>query len=94
MPENSARRPPIVEGVTLYEHQQAAYERCLNTFGYPPVDAEQENESGEALQSEGGDALCQAKAPVTVFCLSQPRDGAGLTEQVINGDCNRRAVVP
>ena len=30
--------------------------------------------------SKGGDALCSTKAPVTVFCLSQPRDGAGLTK--------------
>ena len=80
MTDNAARRPPVADGVTLYEHQRAAYERALIVFGYPPIDGEQENQDGGSPLSEGGDALCSTKAPVTVFCLSQPRDGAGLTK--------------
>ena len=93
MPESDARQPPVAEGVTLYEHQRAAYERALIVFGYPPVEDAQGSEVGKEPQSEGGDALCSTKAPVTAFCLSQPRHGAGLTGQVINGNRNCRTDV-
>lgn len=32
MEENDARRPPIKDGVTLYAHQQAGFERALQVF--------------------------------------------------------------
>jgi SNF2 family DNA or RNA helicase len=32
MPETDARRPPVAEGVTLYEHQRAGFERALQVF--------------------------------------------------------------
>ena len=32
MPENSARRPPVVEGVTMYAHQRAGFERAMQVF--------------------------------------------------------------
>ena len=33
MPENSARRPPVAGGITLYEHQRAGFERSMQVLG-------------------------------------------------------------
>lgn len=32
MPDNAARRPPVADGVTLYEHQRAGFERSMQVF--------------------------------------------------------------
>ena len=37
MPDNCARRPPVAEGVTLYAHQQAGFERAMQVFDGPGV---------------------------------------------------------
>jgi hypothetical protein len=65
MPDNTARRPPVKDGVTLYAHQQAAYERALIVFGYPPIKAEEVTPDADgSLQSVRKDDLQMPEAGV------------------------------